>query len=163
MFGNANVGNLALTNLQVAGQFASDQTYVALALRAYLYFDGLNRRSNYLTVTSQLTFNLIIGDKPVFFSPCWYTPAGGGVWGFDAQAFASPTAGSVFNNGTPDQAGIMKLARPIMIPVRQNISVQATFFAVGSTSALTLLNTGNANDQKLIQYFVDGLQTRDVQ
>jgi hypothetical protein len=26
LFGNANIGNLALTNLQVAGQLASDQT-----------------------------------------------------------------------------------------------------------------------------------------
>ena len=85
-------GNLSLTNLQVAGQLASDQTYVILALRAWLYFDGTNRRSNYLQVASQLYFTLTIGNKPLFQAPCWYYPSGGGIWGVDAQAFAANTA-----------------------------------------------------------------------
>ena len=84
LFGNSNVGNLALTNLQVAGQLASEQTYVILALRASLYFNGTNRRANYLRVNSQLYWTLIVGEKPMFQAPCWYFPAGGGVWGFDA-------------------------------------------------------------------------------
>jgi hypothetical protein len=159
LFGNANVGQLALTNLQVAGQLASDQTYVILALRAWLYFDGTNRRANYLRVASQLYFTLTLGDKPQFQAPCWYFPAGGGVWGFDATA----TTGSIFNNGEPTQESILKLARPIVVPVRQNISVDASFFTVGSTNALTLLNTGATDDQKVILFMIDGLQTRDVQ
>jgi hypothetical protein len=61
LFGNANVGQLALTNLQVAGQLASDQTYVALAMRAYLFFDGTNARANYQGVLSQLYFTLTLG------------------------------------------------------------------------------------------------------
>lgn len=159
LFGNANVGQLALTNLQVAGQLASDQTYVILALRAWLYFDGTNRRANYLRVASQLYFTLTLGDKPQFQAPCWYFPAGGGVWGFDATA----TTGSILNNGEPTQESILKLARPIVVPVRQNISVDASFFTVGSTNALTLLNTGATDDQKVILFMIDGLQTRDVQ
>lgn len=156
LFGNANVGNLALTNLQVAGQLASDQTYVVLALRAYLYFNGTNRRSNYLRVSSQLYFTLTIGDKPAFQAPCWYYPAGGGVWGFDATT-------SIMSNGDPSQESIMKLARPIMVPVRQNFSVEAQFFTVGSTNALTGLNVGATDDEKIIMFVIDGLQTRDVQ
>lgn len=39
LFGNANVGNLALTNLQTAGQFASDQTYVILSIRLWMFFE----------------------------------------------------------------------------------------------------------------------------
>jgi hypothetical protein len=69
LFGNANVGNLALTNLQVAGQLASDQTYVILALRCWLYFDGTNDRAFYQQVTSQLYFSLQLGDKPQFIAP----------------------------------------------------------------------------------------------
>ncbi|MBT8452982.1 MAG: hypothetical protein KJO40_13520 [Deltaproteobacteria bacterium] len=43
---------------------ASDQTYVILALRAWLYFEGTNARELYLQVVSQLFFTLTLGDKP---------------------------------------------------------------------------------------------------
>lgn len=156
LFGNSNVGNLSLTNLQVAGQLASDQTYVILALRCWLYFDGTNRRANYVNVASQLYFTLNVGDKPMFQAPCWYYPSGGGIWGFDSTT-------SVFTLGHPSQDAILKLARPIVVPVRQNFNVSADFFAVGTTVALDLLNSGATDDQKVIMYMLDGLQTRDVQ
>lgn len=156
LFGNSNIGQLALTNLQTAGQLASDQTYVILALRCWLFFDGTNRRANYMDVTSQLFWTLIVGTKPMFQAPCWYYPAGGGVWGFDSTA-------SIFSHGTPEQAAILKLARPIIVPVRQNFAASADFFAMGSVSALNLLNTGATDDQKNISFMLDGLQTRDVQ
>lgn len=156
LFGNANVGNLALTNLQVAGQLASDQTYVALALRCYLYFDGTNARDLYQQVSNQLYFTLTVGEKAMFQAPAWYHPAGGGVFGLDAQS-------AIYNNGEPTQQSILKLARPIIVPVRQNFSVSAEFFPVGTTVALDLLNNGATDDQKIIMYMIDGLQTRDVQ
>jgi hypothetical protein len=156
LFGNGNIGNLAFTNMQTAGQLASDQTYVILALRCFQYFDGTNRRSNYLNVTSQLFWTLTVGNKPMFQAPCWYFPAGGGVWGFDSTQ-------SIFSNGTPEQASILKLARPIIVPVRQNFAAQADFFAIGTTSALDGLNSGATDDVKNIQFMLDGLQTRDVQ
>ncbi len=156
LFGNSNVGNLGLTNLQVAGQFASDQTYVVLALRCMMYFDGTNRRANYLNIANQLYFTFTVGEKAMFQAPAWYHPAGGGIWGFDSTT-------SIFNNGDPTQEAILKLARPIIVPVRQNFSVQATFFSIGTTVGLDLLNAGAADDQKVILYMVDGLQTRDVQ
>lgn len=156
LFGNANIGNLSFTNLQVAGQLASDQTYVALALRAWLYFDGTNARTNYQQVISQLYFSLVLGDKPQFVAPCWYFPAGGGIYGMDATT-------AVYNNGYPSQSSIMKLARPIILPVRQNFQVTAEFFQVGATNALTTLNAGADDDEKVIIFMIDGLQTRDVQ
>lgn len=156
LFGNANVGQLPLTNLQVPGQLASDQTYVILALRAWLYFDGTNHRDLYLQTVSQLYFTLTLGDKPQFVAPCWYHPAGGGIYGTD-------NATSVLNNGYPSQQAILKLARPIIIPVRQNISVNAEFFAVGTTNVLDIINNAATDDQMVIMYMIDGLQTRDVQ
>lgn len=156
LFGNANIGSIGMTNLQVAGQLASDQTYVILALRCWLYFDGPNRRANYLNVASQLFWTLTVGNKPMFTAPCWYHPAGGGVWGFDATT-------SIFNHGTPEQASILKLARPIIVPVRQNFAATADFADIGTTSALSGLNSGATNDVKNIMYMLDGLQTRDVQ
>lgn len=158
LFGNSNVGNLALTNLQVAGQLASDQTYVILALRAWLYFNGTNRRANYLRVNSQLYWTLIVGEKPMFQGSCWYFPAGGGTWGFDATA-----TGSIFSNGAPSQEALLKLARPVVVPVRQNFAVQASFFPMGNVSALDGLNSGATDDEKEIKFILDGLQTRDVQ
>lgn len=156
LFGNANVGTLSMTNLQVAGQLASDQTYVALALRCYLYFDGTNARNNYQRVSNQLYFTLVVGEKAMFQAPCWYFPAGGGVYGFDAGS-------SVLNHGYPSQQSILKLARPIIIPVRQNISVNAEFFSVGTTNVLDLINNAQSDDQMVIMFMIDGLQTRDVQ
>lgn len=155
LFGNANIGNLALTNLQTAGQLASDQTYVILALRCYLFFDGTNRRFNYLEVTSQLFWTLTVGTKPMFQAPCWYYPSGGGVWGFDATQ-------SIFNLGTPEQAAILKLARPIIVPVRQNFAAQADFFAIGTTSALNGLNNAASDDVLDISFMLDGQPRKDI-
>jgi hypothetical protein len=162
LFGNANVGNLALTNLQVAGQLAADQTYVILALRCWMMFQGTNRYNNYVNVINQLFFQLTLGDKPVFQAQAWYFPAGGGLYS-GGPATTGGGEGSLINNGYPSQGAIMKLARPIVIPVRQNISVAAQFFNVGTTNALTLLNTGAPDDQKTVTFEIDGLQTRDVQ
>lgn len=158
LFGNANVGNLALTNLDVAGQLASDQTYVCLSLRAWLFFDGTNARTNYLGVASQLYFTLTMGDRPQFVAPCWYYPAGGGIWGFNGTA-----ATSIYNHGTPEGSAIMKLARPIILPVRQNFNVNAEFFVIGTTDARATLNSGATDDQKVVMFMIDGLQTRDVE
>lgn len=156
LFGNANVGDLALTNLQVAGQLASDQTFVVLALRCYMFFDGQNARANYQRVSSQLYFTLTLGDKPQFVAPSWYFPAGGGIYGLDGTT-------PIFNNGYPSQQAIMKLARPIILPVRQNFNVNSEFFEIGTVSARDGLNSGATDDVKVIQFYIDGLQTRDVQ
>lgn len=155
LFGNANVGNPALTNLQTPGQLASDQTYVILAFRTYLYFQGTNAEALITQTSSQLLLNFSAGDKPQFFGPAWYFPAGGGVYGNSATA--------VLNNGYPSQEAILKLARPIIIPVRQSFRMDFSFAPVGVTNALTLLNGGAADDEKIIQSFIDGLQTRDVE
>lgn len=135
--------------MQNAGQLASDQTYVALALRAWLYFDGTNRRDLYLQTVSQLYFTFTLGDKPQFVAPCWYHPAGGGIYGTDTTA-------SVLNNGYPSQQAILKLARPIIIPVRQNIAVIAEFFSVGTTNVLDIINNAATDDQMVVMYLIDG-------
>lgn len=156
LFGNANVGQLALTNLQVAGQLASDQTYVILSLRCWMYFDGTNSRTFYQQVTSQLYMTLNLGDKPMFQAPIWYFPAGGGVFGYDATT-------PIYNAGHPSQDAILRLARPIVVPVRQNFNVQMDFFTVGTTNVLTTINGAAVDDQMVVLMMLDGLQTRDVQ
>lgn len=155
-----NVGDFSKTNLSTAGQLASDQTYVILALRCWMYFNGSNRRKCYLGAASQLYWTLTLGEKPQFQAPAWYFPAGGGIWGFDS-------GNSIFSNGTPDQSAIMKLAKPIKVPVRQNITAIGEFFAVGSANLLTDspgLNSGrSSDDESVIMFMIDGQRTRDVQ
>ena len=79
LYGNANIGSLQLTNLQTAGQLASDQTFMILAIRCFLYFNGTNRRVLYLGTATQLYWTLYVGDKPQLQAPTWYFPAGGGM------------------------------------------------------------------------------------
>jgi len=117
-------------------------------MRCWAFFDGVSRRANYLGVASQLFFTLVIGDKPAFQAPAWYYPSGGGVWGFDAVT-------SIFNLGEPTHESILKLARPIMVPVRQNFAVEAQFFTVGTTNVLVTLNAADT-DQKVISFVLDG-------
>lgn len=160
LFGSTNVGTFQLTNLVTAGQLASDQTYVVLSLRAWLYFNGTNRRRYYLGTMSQLYFTFTLGDKPQFQAPCWYFPAGGGLYGYDSGT-------SVFNHGVPAQNAILKLAKPIKVPVRQNIQVVAEFFTLGTANILSDspgLNSGrSADDETNIIFMMDGIRTRDVQ
>lgn len=160
LFGSTNVGNTRLTNLTTAGQLASDQTYVVLSMRAWLYFNGTNRRLLYLNIMTQLYFTLTLGDKSQFQAPCWYFPAGGGLYGYDSGT-------SIFNHGNPDQGAILKLAKPIKVPVRQNIQVVAEFFTFGSKDILVDnpgLNSGrSADDESQILFMLDGIRTRDVQ
>ncbi len=161
LFGNANVGDPALTNLQVAGQLASDQTYQALGLRCYLYFQSDDRgaRLHYLRVSNQLHWTLNVGDKPMFSMPTWYFPAGGGVWGASGET----SGNAIYNLGMPSHESFLRLAKPIAIPVRQNFSVEYNWYTVGSTNALTDLNSGGTEDEKIIMFVIDGLQVRDVQ
>jgi hypothetical protein len=49
-----------------------------------------------------------------------------------------------------------KLARPIIIPVRQNINVNAEFFAVGTTNVLSIINNAATDDQMVIMFMIDG-------
>jgi len=162
LFGSANVGQLQLTNMQTAGQLASDQVYNVLALRCWMYFDSSTasqRRGLYLRTSSQLYFTLVTGDKPQFQAPAWYFPAGGGVYGYDSAA-------SVLNNGMPSQEAILKLAKPIHIPVRQNIAVTCQFFNVGTDNVLgTTAGDINAagGDSRVIMFMIDGVRTRDVE
>jgi hypothetical protein len=160
LFSSPQTGNLARTNMTVAGQLASDQTYIVLALRCYLFFDGVGARDLYQQVSSQLFFTFTLGEKPQFTMGAYYHCAGGGIW---SGGFGGAADDAVYANGVPSQESILKLARPIVIPVRQAISVSATFFDLGSASALALVNGADDNTQQICTYIIDGLKTRDVE
>lgn len=108
--------------------------------------------------------------------PTWYFPAGGGISG--SMAGATDLI-HWQNSGYDGHSGILRLARAILLPPRQNIICQAKIFSLdsggqaatfGTTTTqgrnmLSLKDNLNAIDMvsKVIQFMFDGLFSRDVQ
>lgn len=104
-----------------------------------------------------------------------YFPDGGGLSG-DAGGTSDLIH---YQNGTPDQTAILRLARAILLPPRQNVKCVAASSALpdGGAAAtvgtvtpegrnmLSLTSNLNAKDgiNKVIQFCFDGLFARDVQ
>lgn len=122
----------------------------------------------------QLHWTFGAGLKPSIENmPTWYFPAAGGVSG----DFAGATDIIFTQNGSYD-TGLLKLARAILIPPRQNLKCSATIHALpdggqsqnfgltqGSRNMLSLRDNLNAPDliQKTVMWVLDGLFSRDVQ
>ncbi len=106
--------------------------------------------------------------------PTWYFPTGGGISG----DMGGTTDLIHWQNSAMDHAGILRLARAVLIPPRQNILCQAKIFALpnagnavvfgttqGARDMLNLRDNLNAIDAagKCITFVFDGLFSRDVQ
>jgi hypothetical protein len=107
--------------------------------------------------------------------PTWYFPAGGGISGDMAGATDMI---HWQNSGYDGHTGILRLARAILLPPRQNILCTAKIFALpadnnaalfgtnqGSRNMLSFRDNVNAIDlcAKVVQFMFDGLFSRDVQ
>jgi len=108
--------------------------------------------------------------------PTWYFPAGGGISG--SMAGATDLI-HWQNQGNDGHQGILRLARAILLPPRQNVICQAKIIALpsdgnaatfGTTTTqgrnmLSLRDNLNAIDMvsKVVQFMFDGLFSRDVQ
>lgn len=129
----------------------------------------------YWQSSEQLFWSFGAGDKfSISSMPSSYFPWGGGLWG----DLGGSSDLLLMNNGTPDQSGILRLARAILIPPRQNIRCVAEIvrlpdggngatFGVsqGPRNMLNLVDNLNAVDlvNKVIAFAFDGLFSRDVQ
>lgn len=105
--------------------------------------------------------------------PSSYMPWGGGL---DA-ALGGATDLIHLNNGTPDQSGILRLARAILLPPRQGIKCEARIVALPDANSSTFQTTQNSRVMtslkdnlnavdlinKIIAFAFDGLWSRDVQ
>jgi hypothetical protein len=125
----------------------------------------------------QLHWSYGTGEKfSITNMPTSYFPEGGGLSG-DAGGVSDLIH---FQNGAPTQTAILRLARAVLLPPRQNVKCEAQISALpsapGSTNpGTTDTNTGrnylslkdnlNAVDgvSKVIQFTFDGLFARDVQ
>ncbi|MFQ5550687.1 MAG: hypothetical protein ACE5FJ_05570 [Gemmatimonadales bacterium] len=107
--------------------------------------------------------------------PTWYFPTGGGISG---DMGAATDLIHWQNSGYDGHAGILRLARAILLPPRQNILTNAQIFALpdfgnaalfgttqGARNMLSLRDNLNAVDlvSKVITFTFDGLFSRDVQ
>jgi len=107
--------------------------------------------------------------------PTWYFPAGGGISG---DMGGTTDLIHWQNSGNDGHSGILRLARAILLPPRQNILCQAKIFGMsangnaqlfgttqGSRDMLSLRDNLNAIDaiQKVVTFTFDGLFSRDVQ
>jgi len=124
----------------------------------------------------QLHWDFGTGLKDSIFNmPTWYYPAGGGISG---DMGGATDLIHWQNSGWDGHSGILRLARAILLPPRQNIITRAKIFALeangqagsfgttqGSRNMLSLRDNLNAIDavQKVITFTFDGLFSRDVQ
>lgn len=123
----------------------------------------------------QLLWSFGAGEKYSLTSmPSAYFPYGGGLHG----SLGGATDLIHWDNGMPDHTGILRLARAILIPPRQNVRCsyqivslpdggQATTWqsTQGSRNMLSLRDNLNVADlaNKVISFTFDGLFSRDVQ
>ncbi len=152
LFGNTNVGTIANSNLDIAGALASDNTYVILALRTFMSFET---GTMYDQSIRQLYFQFDVAEKPQIQGPAWYTPGGGGVFGYDTTASSHH-----ITNGVPSHEAILKLAKPILLPARQAFKWIFTWEKLTTEDARSSLNANTSS--KVVMAMIDGVETRDV-
>lgn len=161
LFGAANIGNPALTNMQTGGALSSEEIFLILSLRFYTQFAtaALHR-----FVEDGLFFTLNVGNKPMLGPlPILVAPCGGGMYGFDVNAQAH-----VITNGVPSWTGILQLAKPVKIEKFQHFSVDCEWYVFASldgvTAAIDPLNQINTDTGlKVIKCFLGGILGRNVQ
>lgn len=124
----------------------------------------------------QLHWSFGTGLKDSIFNmPTWYFPAGGGISG---DMGGATDLIHWQNQGNDGHSGILRLARAILIPPRQNILCKANIYTLpgdtgtqtagvtqGSRNMLSLRDNLNAVDgvNKVVTFTFDGLFSRDVQ
>jgi hypothetical protein len=157
--GPASTWNAAQSNITVGSAPASIQDVHRL----------------YWQSSEQLLWSFGTGQKLSFTSmPSSYFPYGGGLHG----SLGGATDLIHWDNGMPSHSGILRLARAILMPPRQNVLCEAVIVSLpdggnGSTfvttyagrNMLSLRDNLNAADlgQKVISFTFDGLFSRDVQ
>jgi len=129
----------------------------------------------YQQTEEQLLWSFGAGDKfSITSMPTAYFPYGGGLSG----NLGGATNLIFLNNGTVDHTGILRLARAILLPPRQNIKCAAQIVGYpdggnaatfssnqGTRNMLSLTSNLNVIDlaTKVVSFTFDGLFSRDVQ
>lgn len=162
LFRSANTGDVAVTNMQSAGQFPSNDLYNVYALRVNLFFRGCTSLGGltdfimYHRAISQLFWELVIASKQAFQSPTSFLPAGGGLFGD-----VGSSTDVYFVNGNPTQSAALELAKPLSIEKQQTFEVNCTISACGTANFATDMAALTAGEV-YIWFGLDGIYMRDV-
>ncbi|MFH1465880.1 MAG: hypothetical protein ABIO70_15945 [Pseudomonadota bacterium] len=163
LYTGAIQANLTVSNMETPGVLPGTQTYLLLAMRTWLYFQGCTIGGDiqydfvmYHHAVLRLYWQLNIDQKRYFVAPTWYLNSGGGLCGDVGN-----TTDVYFTNGTPGAKDIMTLDRPIPLVRQQPFNVQCTVAAVGVASLAADI-AGLLNGEVNIQFMLDGLKLRDV-
>lgn len=152
LFQGLNVGDIAFTNMEIAGTLPSDNTAVILALRTYMSFAT---NTLYDPMIRGVFFTFIVAEKDQLQGPVWYLPGGGGVFGHDVN-----TGAHHVTNGMPTHEAILKLAKPILIPARQQFKLVYDFQPFATEDVRVTLNADTG--VKVVVAMLDQVETRDV-
>lgn len=160
-------------NMWFEGIGASNQAFAAFGdLAAITNTLAGNDRANdlYSLVGYGTYFTLQVGTKQMLNAPLWYAPAAGGITG---QTTVSDRGN--LTNGLATHEALLKLSKDIFIAQRQNFAIIVNFYplnvlgtgAGGSTITPSSVNPLDYMNQfdgfKLVQFFVDGIERRDIQ
>jgi len=153
--------NLALGNMEVAGQLASPKAFFMRAIRVKLnqimYSTAAAGAAAAQTgaIQDQMTLietgilQLTIGQKIYGQWPLWMLPAGGGNVPFAVSATA--TVAQVGQNGFPDSRVVYSLSKPLFIAPQINFKIDLMWPAGAVTTVATAPNIVVAIDGDLIR------------
>lgn len=167
------------TVLGMSGDFdyplAANAPAFANALNGQAIAQIQDQHRYYMQAAEQLFWSFGAGQKySIELMPAWYFPAGGGLHG----DLGGASDLQLWNNGMPSHEAILRLARAIVIPPRQNVKCRAQIVSLpntvndalfqttqGTRSMLSLRDNMNAVDgmMKCVSFSFDGLWSREVQ
>lgn len=164
-FFDALRGNIALSNMEAAGQIASPQAFFVRAIgwkavqrpRATTMAATANAQTGIIDDLAQLSnngaFSFTVGQKLYGRYQLWRLPSGGGVLPFTATGDIDVQV-DYANNGVPDARNTFSLAQPIFLAPQISFKVEMDW----PSGALTLAQ----GDTKIVA-FLDGDLIRPVQ
>jgi hypothetical protein len=174
LFQSTRNGDLSLSNFPSANGLVGNQLFQVKAVRHEIHFQAINGSvaSTGLTGIAELvavvlggsTFDFQVNDRSAFQGPVTMTPAGGGPFGFSADA-AKP----VLTNGEPTGKQIYALPLPIDIDANEPVKMIEKKYSLasggGTPSQAAVDVVAAINDfagQKLARAYIDGIHTRDA-
>jgi hypothetical protein len=176
LFQSTRNGDLSLSNFPSANGLVGNQLFQVKAVRHEIHFQAINgsvdSASSGIDGIAELvavvlggsTFDFQVNDRSAFQGPVTMTPAGGGPFGFSANA-AKP----VLTNGEPTGKQIYALPLPIDIDANEPVKMIEKKYSLasggGSPSQAAIdvvLAINNFAGQKLARAYIDGIHTRDA-
>ena len=177
LFQSTRNGDLSLSNFPSANGLVGNQLFQVKAVRHEIHFQTINGSYGAGTtgvaglaelvavVLGGSTFDFQVNDRSAFQGPVTMTPAGGGPFGFSANADKP-----VLTNGEPTGKQIYALPLPIDIDANEPVKMIEKKYSLASgggtgspTSAIDVVAAINDfQGQKLARAYIDGIHTRDA-